>query len=435
MATEPVHAIVRVPGSKSETNRALVLAALADGPSRIIGGLDARDTRLMRDGLRQLGVTIDESLDGWFVTPPADLAAQPATVECGLAGTVMRFLPALAALGPGPVEFVGDAQAEARPLGPVLDALYDLGAEVTPGTNALPFTIGGRDGLPGGPIRLDSSTSSQYLSALLLIGARCARGLSITDAGPSLPSKPHIAMTIAMLRERGVRIDDSRPGHWHVEPGPIAARDVTIAPDLSNAAPFLAAAVITGGEITIPDWPTDTHQPGDRLRTILAQFGAQATLRGGALTVSGDGAVRGVDLDLADVAELTPVIAALAAVARDKSHLRGIGHIRGHETDRLAALEAELNGLGSHVQQTEDGLIIHPRVLHGGGWRTYADHRMAHAGALLGLLVDDVTLDDIGCTSKTMPDFSLLWNQMLSDSDEWLDQQIAAERNAAGAGQ
>ncbi len=424
---------MRVPGSKSETNRALVLAALADGPSTIVGALEARDTLLMRTGLRQLGVAVDKTPDGLLVTPPARLAEMPATIHCGLAGTVMRFLPAVAALGPGPIEFTGDPQAEGRPMGPVLDALYDMGADVTPGTNALPFTIGGRADLPGGAIRLDSSTSSQFLSALLLIGARCEQGLTIEDIGPTLPSKPHIDMTIAMLRERGVRVDDSRHGHWRVEPGPIAAKDVVIAPDLSNASPFLAAAVITGGQITIPDWPADTHQPGDRLRTILAEFGARAVLENGDLTVTGDGIVHGVDLDLSEVSELTPVVAALAAVAREKSHLRGVRHIRGHETDRLAALEAELNGLGSHVHQTDDGLVIHPRVLHGGEWRTYADHRMAHAGALLGLLVDAVTLDDIGCTSKTMPDFSLLWTQMLADSDEWLDRQIAAER-AAGDG-
>lgn len=433
IATEPVHATVRIPGSKSETNRALVLAALADGPSRIVGGLDARDTQLMRAGLRRLGVGIDEGADGWVITPPAQLAPAASSIDCGLAGTVMRFLPALAALGPGPVEFVGDAQAEARPMGPMLDALYDMGAHVTSGTTTLPFTVGGRTDLPGGPIRVDSSASSQFLSALLMIGARCRRGLSIEHIGPTLPSRPHIDMTVAMLRRRGVRIDDTRHGHWRVEPGPIAARDVSISPDLSNAAPFLAAAVITGGEITVPDWPSDTLQPGDRIRSILADFGAAAVLDNGALTVSGNGVVHGVDLDLSDVSELTPVVAALASVARENSHLRGISHIRGHETDRLAALEAELNGLGSHVRQTDDGLVIHPRVLHGGEWRTYADHRMAHAGALLGLLVDGVTLDDIGCTGKTMPEFVLLWTQMLADSDAWSDRRIAAER-AVGDG-
>lgn len=428
IAHEPLHATVVVPGSKSETNRALVLAALADGPSRIVGGLDARDTRLMRDGLRALGVIIDDTDDGWTVTPPKQLAAASASVDCGLAGTVMRFLPPLAALGPGAIRFHGDDQANDRPMGPLLDALYDMGAEVTVDATTLPFTVTGRTDLPGGLIRVDSSTSSQYLSALLLIAARCGRGLDIEHVGATLPSRPHIDMTVAMLRERGVRIDDTQPNRWIVSPGPIAARDIVIEPDLSNAAPFLAAACITGGEVTVPNWPMSTNQPGDRIRSILTEFGARVALTDGSLTVTGTGALHGVDLDLTEVSELTPVVAAVAAVAREATHIRGVAHIRGHETDRLAALEAELNGVGSNTKQTADGLVVHPRVLHGGNWRTYADHRMAHAGALLGLLVDDITLDDIGCTSKTMPEFPILWSQMIADSDEWSDRQIAAEQ-------
>lgn len=432
IAPEPVHADVVVPGSKSETNRALVLAALADGPSRIVGGLDARDTRLMREGLRALGVLVEEAPEGWTITPPAELAAVPTDVDCGLAGTVMRFLPALAGIGGAAIRFHGDDQANDRPMGPLLDALYDMGADVTVEATSLPFTVTGRPDLPGGRIRVDSSASSQFLSGLLLVGSRCARGLEIEHVGATLPSRPHIDMTVAMLRDRGVRIDDTEPGRWIVSPGPIAARDIVIEPDLSNAAPFLAAAALTGGQVTVPYWPMATNQPGDRIRSILTEFGARVTLTDGSLTVHGTGILHGVDLDLADVSELTPVVAALAAVAREASHLRGVAHIRGHETDRLAALETELNGLGSATRQTADGLTIHPRVLHGGEWRTYADHRMAQAGALLGLLVDGITLDDIGCTSKTMPEFPLLWTQMLADSDDWSDRRIAAEQAEAG---
>lgn len=433
IAAEPVRATVRVPGSKSETNRALVLAALADGPSRITGGLDARDTRLMRTGLRRMGVTIDDSLETWQIHPPERLATGPAEIDCGLAGTVMRFLPPLAALGPGPVTFTGDDQAGDRPMSPLLDALYDIGAGVTPGATGLPFIINGRTDLPGGPIRIDSAGSSQFLSGLLLIGARCARGIELRHTGATLPSRPHVDMTVAMLRDRGVLIDDSEANRWVVAPGPIAARDVTIEPDLSNAASFLAAAAITAGSVTIPNWPQPTHQPGDRIREILTAFGATAVLADGALTVTGDPHLHGVDVNLSEVSELTPVVAALAAVARDTSHLHGIAHIRGHETDRLAALEAELNGLSAHVKQTADGLTIHPRVLHGGIWQTYADHRMAHAGALLGLLVDGITIDDIGCTAKTMPEFPLLWAQMLADSDDWSDREIAASQGEDGS--
>ncbi|GAB3703979.1 3-phosphoshikimate 1-carboxyvinyltransferase [Mariniluteicoccus flavus] len=418
--------MVRVPGSKSETNRALVLAALADGPSTITGGLDARDTRLMRDGLRTLGVAIDDSSPGaWRITPPARFAAG-GRLDCGLAGTVMRFLPPVAALAPGTVRFDGDVQAYARPMAPLLDALYDMGAAVTEGATGLPFSIGGRADLPGGRIRVDASTSSQYVSGLLLAGARCARGLDVEHVGRVLPSLPHIDMTVAMLRDRGVEVHQPSEHRWVVKPGRIAAHDVVIEPDLSNAAPFLAAAALTQGQVTIPHWPRQTLQPGDQLREILTQFGARVHLDRSGLTVTGGHRLNGVDLDLSEASELTPVVAAMAAVAHDPSRIRGVAHIRGHETDRLAALEAELEGLGSATHQTSDGLAIHPRVLHGGDWRTYADHRMAQAGALLGLLVDDVTLDDIGCTGKTMPEFPTLWTQMLADSADWSDAQEGA---------
>lgn len=431
IAAEPVHATVRVPGSKSETNRALVLAALADGPSTITGGLDARDTRLMRDGLRALGVGIDDGGAGWRVTPPAGGFRAGGEIDCGLAGTVMRFLPPLAALAPGSVRFRGDAEAGQRPMGPLLDALSDIGAGIDPAdAQSLPFAVTGRPDLPGGAVLVDSSTSSQYVSALLLVGARCARGLEVRHIGATLPSRPHIEMTVQMLRDRGVRIDEPGPEHWIVHPGPIAARDTTIEPDLTNAAAFLAAAVITEGEVRVPDWPEATNQPGDLVRGVFEAFGASVERRDGELVVRGRNRLQGVDLDLSAASELTPVVAALAAVARDTSHLRGIAHIRGHETDRLAALETELNRLGSHTRQTHDGLVIHPRVLHGGQWRTYADHRMAHAGALLGLLVDDITLDDIGCTAKTLPEFPALWTQMLDDSDDWSER----DDSTGGAG-
>ncbi|WP_460741309.1 3-phosphoshikimate 1-carboxyvinyltransferase [Mariniluteicoccus endophyticus] len=420
LATEPVHATVRVPGSKSETNRALVLAALSDGPSTIRGGLDARDTRLMRDGLRALGVRIDDDGPQWRVTPPAELTAG-ATIDCGLAGTVMRFLPPVAALAEGTTTFDGDDQAYARPMGPLLDALYDMGAGIPDDATGLPLTLTGRRDLPGGRIRIDASTSSQYVSGLLMVGALCGRGLDVEHVGGTLPSLPHIEMTAQMLRDRGVEIHEPSEHRWVLRPGTIAARDVTIEPDLTNAAVFLAAAAITEGQVTVPDWPRLTTQPGDLIREVLHAFGSDVRLDDHGLTVTGGRRLRGVDLDLADASELAPVVAALASVAHEPSRLRGIGHIRGHETDRLAALEAELRGLGSATDQTADGLVIHPRVLHGGDFATYADHRMAHAGALLGLIVDDITLDDIGCTSKTMPEFPALWAQMLLDSAAWSD--------------
>jgi 3-phosphoshikimate 1-carboxyvinyltransferase len=423
-ATAPITATVVLPGSKSETNRALVLAALSSGPSVITGGLEARDTQLMRNALRTLGVDIVEGDGEWQVTPPKTFAAGGA-IDCGLAGTVMRFVPPIAALANGTVRFDGDKQAYARPMAPMLGALKRLGARVDGNGYSLPFNLTGNPRLPGGDIIVDASESSQFLSGLLLAGARYADGVDIQHIGDEIPSRPHVQMTLAMLRARGVEIDDTKHHRWVVSPGTIQPVDVSIEPDLSNAAPFLAAAAITGGTVTVANWPSTTMQPGDAIREILEHFGAKVTLEGSNLQVQGTDHIHGVDLDLSDAAELTPVVAAVAALADDTSHLRGIGHIRGHETDRLAALETELDRLGGHVRQTDDGLTIHPRILGGDLWRTYGDHRMAQAGALLGLLVPEIVLDDIGCTDKTMPEFEQLWTQMINDSVQVSDEAIS----------
>ncbi len=431
LAPAPIRATVSVPGSKSETNRALILAALASGPSTIRYGLEARDTRLMRDALRTLGVKITESDHEWLVEPPATFTAG-GTIDCGLAGTVMRFVPPVAALAPGEVSFDADEQAYRRPMDVLLNALRDCGAGLPAEATTLPFSLTGRPDLPGGVITIDSSASSQFVSALLLAGARFAQGLDLRHDGKDVPSQPHIDMTVAMLRDRGVKIDDSEPARWVVSPGPIAPLDVDIEPDLSNAAPFLAAAAITGGAVTVPNWPDRTNQPGDQLRDILARFGAAVGLNDSGLTVIGTDHLAAVDLDLRECSELTPVIAAIAALADGTSHLRGVAHIRGHETDRLAALESELNALGANVDQTDDGLKIHPRLLGGGLWGCYADHRMAHAGALLGLVVNDVQLDDIDCTSKTMPEFARLWQTMIDDSADQSEDSIEPRPTAEG---
>jgi 3-phosphoshikimate 1-carboxyvinyltransferase len=419
LAPAPIRATVGVPGSKSQTNRALVLAALGDGPSVVRNGLDARDTRLMRDGLRALGVRITETGDQWQVTPPGRFSGH-VKVDCGLAGTVMRFLPPLALLAAGPVHFDGDEQAYARPMGPLLEALRRLGASVDGEGDRLPFQVHSTAWVAKVgtvEVAVDFSGSSQFVSALLMVAARLPSGLDVRHVGPPLPSRPHVEMTVAMLRERHVRIDDSEPDRWRVAGGPIAAHDETIEPDLSNAAVFLAAAAVTGGTVTVPHWPGSTTQPGDAIGDILARFGAEASFDERGLTVRGTDHLHGIDLDLSAASELTPVVAAVAALADGTTHLRGIGHIRGHETDRLAALATELERLGANVHETDDGLTIHPRLLGGAEWRTYADHRMAHAGALLGLVVPDVTLDDIGCTAKTMPEFPELWQAMVDGSE------------------
>ncbi|MGW5366559.1 3-phosphoshikimate 1-carboxyvinyltransferase [Actinopolymorpha pittospori] len=413
LASTAVDADVRVPGSKSITNRALLLAALADGPSVIREPLRARDTSLMVGALRALGTRIEEAPEGWRVSPGP--LRGPGAVDCGLAGTVMRFVPPVAVLARGDIDFDGDPRARQRPMGPILGALRDLGGTIDDGgRNALPFTVRGAGSMPGGKVEIDASSSSQFVSALLLAGARYDDGVTVHHVGKPVPSLPHIEMTVGMLRERGVQVDDGDPHTWRVEPGAVRALDTEVEPDLSNAAPFLAAGLVTGGRVRVLGWPETTSQPGDLLREIFGLMGAHVRVDSEGLTLRGPDTIAGVDLDLHDVSELTPVIAAVAALATEPSHLRGIAHIRGHETDRLAALASELNELGGDVRETDDGLEIRPRPLRGADFRTYHDHRMAHAGAVLGLVVPGVRIENIATTSKTLPDFSGMWTSMLN---------------------
>jgi 3-phosphoshikimate 1-carboxyvinyltransferase len=328
---------------------------------------------------------------------------------------VMRFLPPVAALATGDIAFDGDPHARKRPMAPILRALRDLGIEVDDaGTGRMPFTVRGTGRVRGGEIQIDASASSQFVSALLLAGARFDEGLTIRHVGPPIPSEPHVTMTVEALRDVGVVIDDSEPEIWRVEPGRIGGLDVMVEPDLSNAAPFLAAAAVSGGQVRVPGWPQYTTQAGDELRDLLDRMGAEVSLDRDGLTVSGTGELYGIDADLRSAGELTPVVAALAALAETPSHLRGIAHLRGHETDRLAALANELNKLGGNVTETDDGLIIKPAKLHGGTFLTYDDHRLATAAAVIGLRVPGVLVENIATTAKTLPGFTGLWNQMLA---------------------
>jgi 3-phosphoshikimate 1-carboxyvinyltransferase len=406
-----VRTVVAVPGSKSITNRALLLAALADAPSVLHRPLRSRDTDLMAAALRALGADIAEAPNGDWQVTPHELHG-PTGIDCGLAGTVMRFVPPAAVVAGGEIAFDGDEQARQRPMGTVLDALRALGADITGDT--LPFTVHGTGALTGGAVTIDASASSQFVSGLLLSGARYTNGVTVHHDGKPVPSMPHIEMTVAMLREAGVEVDDGEANTWRVLPGPIAGRDWDIEPDLSNATPFLAAAAVTGGSITVTGWPSTTTQPGDGIRAILTEMGATVTLDENGLTVTGGGTLSGVDSDLHDIGELTPTIAALAVFADSPSRLRGIAHLRGHETDRLAALVTEIRAIGGDAEETEDGLLIRPHPLHGGGWRAYADHRMATAGAIIGLVVPGIAIDDIATTSKTLPDFPGMWRRMLA---------------------
>ena len=417
-AHAPVNATVTVPGSKSQTNRTLILAALAAaggrGTSTISGALRSRDTDLMIGALRTLGLSIVG--EGSELTVSGSLAPPPsARIDCGLAGTVLRFVPPLAALGTAAVAFDGDEQARARPIAPLLDALRGLGVDIT--GDGLPFSVDGRGAVAGGPVHIDASASSQFVSGLLLCGAAFTRGLEVLHTGTSVPSAPHIAMTVTMLRQAGVDVDDSIPNRWAVQPGPIAARRWDVEPDLSNAVPFLAAAVVTGGSVRITHWPRASVQPDHTIIEILRLTGSTVHQPDSYLEIQGASGYDGFDINLNDVGELAPSVAAMATLATpgSVSRLTGIAHLRGHETDRLAALRTEINALGGDCVETPDGLIITAATLHAGVWHSYADHRMATAGAIVGLRTPGVEVQDIATTAKTLPRFPEMWSQMLSD--------------------
>ena len=415
-ASAPVSAAVRLPGSKSMTARALVLAALADGPSVIERPLRARDTALMAAGLRALGVAVDTAADEAWRVEPGPLRG-PARVDVGLAGTIMRFLPPAAGLAEGTVEFDGDPHARNRPLRPIVEALRALGVSIDASpTGGLPLTVRGAGLIEGGEAVIDASGSSQFVSGLLLSAPRFTKGLVLRHEGPPVPSAPHLRMTTHMLRAAGAVVDESVPDVWQVEPGVLHGRTWVIESDLSGAAPFFAAAMVTGGAVTLAGWPATSWQPVERLSELLTALGAEVSQGADGLTVRGTGTLRGVTADLSEVSELTPVIAALAALADGPSELRGVAHIRGHETDRIAALAAELSKAGAAVTEFPDGLRIEPRPLRATSFETYADHRMAHAAAVIGLAVPGVELTDVACTSKTLPEFPELWAGLVARS-------------------
>ena len=408
----PVSATLTIPGSKSVTNRALILAALCDSPSILRRPLHSRDSALMIAGLKAIGVGIESASNGDLTITPGELYG-PAGVDVGNAGTVMRFLPPVAAMAKGIIHFDGDARSHERPLGPVIKALESLGVSIEHGSRySLPMTINANGRLKGGTVEVDATLSSQFISALLLVAPATLEGITVKHIGTSLPSLPHIEMTIAMLREKGVEVIVG-DNQWIVKPAVMHGSDQVIEPDLSNAAPFMGAAMISGGTVVIRDWPHSTTQPGDELRSIFTQMGARVEFRGSDLAITGD-QIHGIDIDLHDVGELTPSIAALCVFADSPSYLRGIAHLRTHETDRLTALATEINNLGGEVIEEPSALRIIPKPLHAGVFHTYDDHRLATAGAMIGLRIPGIEVENIETTRKTLPDFPGAWAELLN---------------------
>jgi 3-phosphoshikimate 1-carboxyvinyltransferase len=432
VAEGPLSHSLSLPGSKSLTNRELVLASIATGPSTLHAPLHARDTSLMIAALRALGADVSEVPGSAEFGP--DLAIVPLAptesadttdivVNCGLAGTVMRFVPPLALLQRRPVRFVGDSQAETRPMGPIIDALRQLGHSVDDDhRGTLPFTVTPQPAATTTRprVRIDASASSQFVSGLLLVAPRFPAGLTIEHTGTTLPSLPHIEMTIDVLANRGVRVDRPSPHVFDVAPQDITARPVVIEPDLSNAAPFMAAVLVAGGSVTVLGWPDKTTQVGRLVPELLENFGVTVTRTATTVTVSAPGvaagSLPGVTLDLHEAGELAPTLISVSVFSDSPSTFSGISHLRGHETDRIAALVTNIRDIGGLAEETSDGIIVTPAPLRGGVWRAWGDHRMATSGALVGLGVDGITVDDMGQTSKTLPEFVALWNHMLGIS-------------------
>lgn len=417
-ATAPVRATCPVPGSKSLTNRYLVLAALAQNPSTIYAPLESRDTALMASALTRLGATLSPTQSNLHVTPiplltPGSTPSTPAHIDCGLAGTVMRFVPPVAVATGRLAAFDGDPHARTRPMAALLTALDHLGAGVKSAGGFLPFTVTPPESLSIAEVVVDASSSSQFVSGLLLSAARFPRGLTIRHVGSGLPSRPHIDMTIETLARYGVEVLTPSDTTWTVNHQPIVAPDITVEPDLSNAATFVAAAIITAGTVTIPHWPATSTQAGHQFTQLAEQFGATTSLTSDGLTVTGPARITPIDVDLHAVGELTPVVAAVAAHAHGTSRLTGIGHLRGHETDRVTALATELTKAGAHVDEGRDSLTITSPVTRGCTWDSYDDHRMVMAGALIGL-TQPVTITNPGTVGKTLPQFMELFEGMVS---------------------
>ena len=420
----PVRATLRLPGSKSITNRALILAALSDSPSVLRGALKARDTSLAIAALRGLGCVIHEHGTDVGVHQGSPGQGAAVSLDVGNAGTVMRFLPAVAALTPADVAFDGDPRARERPVGALLSALRALGVSIDDGgRGALPFTVHGTGSVPGGPVTLDASGSSQLVSGLLLAAPRFAAGVEVKHSGPPVPSLPHIEMTVRMLRDAGASVEvgaGERPDHWVVRPGRLNLGDFSVEPDLSNAGPFLAAALVTGGSVTIRDWPSVSLQAADAILDVITQLGGSVSHDDSGLTVTGSGVINGIAADLRDIPELCLPLTSVAALASSPSTFTGVGHTRAQETDRLAAIAKEINALGGDVTELPDGLSVRPRPLRapaGHAFESYDDHRMVMAGAVLGLGVPGIEVLNVATVGKTFPDFTALWEGLVRGDD------------------
>ena len=400
----PLTAALRAPASKSLTNRAVLVAALAEGTSRLVAPLDSDDTRAMCGVVAALGADVrSDGADLVITGTDGQVVAPGEPVHAGLSGTTMRFAAAAAALAEDPVTLTGDEPLLRRPIGPLTAALRRLGASAEDQEGCPPVRLSG--GLAGGAVTVDVSASSQYLSAILLAAPYAATDVVATASGQSADA--YIAMTADLMVRWGAQVVEEAPGVWRVSAGQgYAARDEPVEYDASAAAHLYALAAATGGSVTVLNGAPLTLQPDAQLPDVLTAMGCTVRGEEGAVSVTGPSALQPVTVDLSAMPDQVTTVAALASLAHGTSVITGVGVTRGHETDRLAALAQELGKLGVEVEESDDGLTI-----HGGGARgparlgTHRDHRLAMAFTAVALAVPGVVIEDPGCVAKTYPGF------------------------------
>ncbi|MFL5758317.1 MAG: 3-phosphoshikimate 1-carboxyvinyltransferase [Thermomicrobiales bacterium] len=411
--TRPIEAIARIPGSKSITNRALLIAALAEGESVLIGALFSDDTRYMAEALAALGIAVesDEAAEQFAVHGlGGSFPASEADLFVGNSGTTMRFLTAAVALGHGRYRVDGIPRMRQRPIQPLIDALNDLGSCVSSEAgNGCPPVVVEANGLRGGRVAVAGETSSQYFTALQIAGPYAEQGIEIDVIG-DLVSKPYMSITASVMAAFGVEIALDQE-HWRttrIAPGQrYQARRYQIEPDASNASYFFAAAAVTGGRIRVDGLGSGSAQGDLRFVDVLAEMGARVTIAEDHVEVVGPpvGELRGVDVDMNAISDTAQTLAAIAPFARGPTTIRGVEHMRHKETDRVAALATELRRLSQEVEERPDGLTIHPAPVQPAAIETYDDHRMAMSFTIAALGAPGIRILDPGCVAKTFPAF------------------------------
>lgn len=406
-AEAPPDVDLAAPPSKSVTHRALVAAALAEGPSTIVGPLQADDTLVTRNGLRALGLRIEERADGWVVHGCAGPISGGGRVELRDSGTSARFLLALAALASRPSRLDGSPRLRERPLSELAGALRGLGAHVRLAAkgDGLPAQAGGSP-LRGGAVRVAAGRSSQFASALMLVGSRLPGGLDLTLEPPAV-SLPYVQLTAQVLRRFGVGVEQADAFRWHVRQGAYSGREYRVEGDHSTASYFLCAAAVLGGRVRVRGLDPGSAQPDASFAEVLEGLGCRVVRSEDAVEVAGSGRIHGFDLSMGHAPDLVPTLAVLGLFAEGASTVRGVAHLRHKESDRLALLAHNLRALGREAQAIEDRLEIgaSPAALRGGRVTTASDHRMAMAFAIAGLRLPDVEIDDDTCVAKSDPAF------------------------------